>query len=77
MNQIQAGQTLTARSIGDHDCIYTAEVLERKGNFVTVKTEHKVKRVKIHKDGASEFIFAHGRFSMCPVFRAPQTLNRA
>lgn len=71
-NTIQAGQTLTARSIGDHDCIFKVEVIERKKNFATVKAMNAVKRVKIYlDDDGAEFIFALGRYSMAPVFRAP------
>ena len=68
---ITAGQTLKARSIGDADCIFTAEIIERKGSFVTVKAMGNMKRVKVQKDSdGNEFIYAIGKYSMCPVFRA-------
>lgn len=70
---IQVGQTLTARSICDSDCVFSVTVLARKGNFVTVKVMGNEKRVKINKeDDGSEYIYAHGKFSMCPIFRAPR-----
>lgn len=71
-NTIQTGQVLIARSICDHDCIFKAEVIERKNNFATVKAMNAIKRVKIFLDeDGTEFIFALGRYSMAPVFRAP------
>lgn len=71
-NTIRIGQTLTARSIGDHNCIFTAFIIDRKGKFATVKAMNAVKRVKIFiDDNGVEFIFALGRYSMAPVFRAP------
>ena len=70
MKTIKAGQTLTARSACDHQCVFTAEVLERKGAFVTVKTYENTRRVKVMNLGDGEFIYAMGKFSMCPVFWA-------
>jgi hypothetical protein len=69
--KIQKGQILKARSIGDQDCIFTVEVLDRKGSFITVKTQHGIKRVKVMGNGDDEFIYALGRYSMAPIFRAP------
>jgi len=73
MKTIQPGQTLTARSMCNYDCIFTATVISRSpsGKSVTVKTDTgRVARCKIHTDSTAEFIFAHGQFSMAPVFRA-------
>lgn len=68
---IKAGQILKARSGGDYDCVYTAEILDRKGAFVTVKSEgREPKRMKVHTFGEGEFIYALGKHSMCPIFRA-------
>lgn len=73
---IKAGTTLTARSIGDYNCVFTADILERNKSFVTVKAQDRVKRVKVHADSHGEFIYAHGKFSMCPIFRAKSVLNK-
>lgn len=68
---IQAGQTLTARSICDHDCIFSANVISRNKSFVTVKVQGNEKRVKVQTDSeGNEFVYAMGKHSMCPVFRA-------
>ena len=70
LKQIEAGQTLTARSVCDSDCVFTAEVLERKGAFVTVKAQGNTRRMKVMNLGDGEFIYALGKYSMCPIFRA-------
>jgi hypothetical protein len=67
---IKAGTILKARSICDYECIFTAEVLERKGQFATVKAQGNTRRVKIYNTGEGEFIYALGKFSMAPIFRA-------
>ena len=67
---IKTGQTLTARSVCDAGCVFSAEVLERKGAFVTVKALGNTRRVKVMNTGDGEFIFALGRYSMAPIFRA-------
>jgi hypothetical protein len=67
---IKSNTTITAKSICDADCIFTAEVLERKGNFVTVKVMNEVSRKKISHDmDGNEVVYALGKYSMCPVFR--------
>jgi len=68
---IQTGQTLKARSACDHECIFTAEVIERKGNWVMIKTDSRgVKRKKIMLDhDGHEFVYALGQYSMAPLFR--------
>ena len=70
MKTIRTGQQLTARSIGDHDCIFTAEIIERKGMFAIVKAQGIMRRMKVYTDERGEFIYALGKYSMCPVFRA-------
>jgi len=70
LNPITTGQTLSARSACDHDCIFQAEVIERKGAFATVKAQGITRRVKVMSDDSGEFIYAMGRYSMSPIFRA-------
>lgn len=68
--KIEAGQTLTARSICDYDCIYKLEVLSRKGAFAVIKwmNNEMRKKVLIDSDGC-EFIMPE-RYSMAPIFKA-------
>lgn len=65
------GTTLATRSICDHNCIFEAEILERKGNFVRVKAMGNIKRVKVFTDSRGiEYIYALGKYSMAPRFSA-------
>ena len=71
MDRFRKGQELSARSICDYNCIYTAKVLKRTAKTVTILGSiHGEKRVKIHTDDRGEFIFPHGRHSMAPIMRA-------
>jgi hypothetical protein len=69
-NTIQSGQTLKARSVCDWDCIFSVEVIERKGSFVTLKAQGNVSRKKVMTDDQGEYVFALGKYSMAPIFRA-------
>lgn len=69
-NTIEAGQILSTRSIGDHDCIYTVEVVDRKKSFATVRTDEGVKRCKVYTYEGREYIMPFGRYSMAPAFYA-------
>ena len=68
--KITTGQTLTARSICDHNCIFSLTVLERKGNFATVKFQGNEKRVKVRADEAGNEYVMPANYSMAPIFRA-------
>jgi predicted nucleic acid-binding Zn finger protein len=69
-NTIQTGSILTATSIGDSNCIWTATVIERKGNFITAKINGEVVRKKVNVYNGEEFVYLLGKYSMCPTFRA-------
>jgi hypothetical protein len=70
MKTIQTNTTITAKSICDSNCIFSAYVVERKGNWVTLKIDDKTFRKKIYKsfDG-SEYVLALGNYSMSPAFK--------
>ena len=70
IKRITAGTTLLARSIGDYNCVFKAEVLERKGQFVTVKAMNNIKRVKVFVMDGVECVYAFGKHSMAPLFKA-------
>ena len=71
MKTFTPGQQLSARSISNSDCKFTAEVLKRTAKTVTILTDDEgEKRCKIHNNNDQEYIFPYGRYSMCPVFRA-------
>lgn len=72
MKKFTVGQKLATRSICSHDTIYQAEVLKVTEKTVVIKEKHRgEKRCKIHHDrDGYEYIYPHGRYSMCPIFRA-------
>ena len=63
--------TILARCITDADTTFTATVHSVKGNFASVTAHGTTKRHKIHTDEEGvQFVFALGRYSMAPVFKA-------
>ena len=70
MSKFETGKTYTARSICDHDCIFSITVLARTAKTVTVKTMGETKRCKIQDIDGVEGVYAQGRFSMSPLFKA-------
>ena len=69
--QFKENQELSARSICDYNCIFTATVIKRTAKTVTIKIRGDQKRCKIQSDNdGNEFIFPLGRYSMAPTFKA-------
>lgn len=68
---IQKGSILSATSICDSNCKWTAQVIERKGNFITALIDGEIvrKKVKVSFDG-SEYAMLLGQYSMAPIFKA-------
>lgn len=70
MKTIKPNTTIKARSICDADCIFTAKVLDRKGDMVILQFNNEKpfkKKVKRNSDG-SEYVMALGNYSMAPAF---------
>ena len=70
MTTIQPNTTITAKSICDSNCIFSAKVLDRKGDMVTIQFNNETpfkKKVKRSFDG-SEYVMALGTYSMAPAF---------
>ncbi|MGX4263134.1 hypothetical protein ACWJXY_06675 [Clostridioides difficile] len=69
MIKFEVGKTYATRSICDHDCIYTIEVIRRTNKTLTYQESNNIKRVKIRFTEDSEYIKL-GNYSMAPVFYA-------
>jgi hypothetical protein len=68
---ITSGQTLTARSACDYDCIFQIEVLARTPKTATVRYQGKVSRCKIYTNNEGhEYVRALGTYSLAPSFYA-------
>jgi len=71
MKKFEVNQQLTARSICNHECIFTGSVIKRTSKTVTIKTDHGIERRKIFLDSeGNEMIWPFGTYSMAPIFRA-------
>lgn len=71
MKTIKPNTTISATLICDSNITINAYVIERKGDFVTLKVdgEKNIIRKKVKKafDG-SEYVLALGSYSMAPMF---------
>jgi hypothetical protein len=66
---IKAGMTLSTRSICDHNCIYSIDVISRTVKTATIKdTCNRIKRTKIHIRDGVEFLMPE-RYSFAPIFK--------
>jgi hypothetical protein len=77
IHQFDIGQTYTARSVCDHDCIFAFKVTERRGQMITLVARTGTYRRKVFISDGAEAVFPLGRYSMAPMLRAtpaPATL---
>jgi len=73
MRQFEIGKTYTARSICDHECIFTYRIVKRTAKTVTIKCFNGdlVRRtVKRSYDGSAEICWPDGIYSMAPIITA-------
>lgn len=72
MKTIKTGQTLTSRSICDHNCIFELFIIERKGNFCTIKEPGSdyTRRVKVRLNYDGDECLRPDTYSMCPTYKA-------
>jgi hypothetical protein len=63
-----AGEEVSARSIGDYDCIFKFTVISRTAKFVTLQYFNDIKRVGIKVRDGREYCYPLGNYSMaCSV----------
>lgn len=67
MKTFSPGTTYTAQSAVDSDTSFSITVAKRTAKTITTTDG---KRCGIHVIADSEVVFADGRYSMCPVYRA-------
>lgn len=70
VQKFETGKTYTARSVCDYDCVFSMDVMSRTEKTVTVKVMGETKRCKIKEIDGVEAVYALGRYSMAPLFRA-------
>jgi hypothetical protein len=69
MTQITTNSILKATSICDSNCIWIANVIERKGNFITAKIGNEIMRKKVKVWNDEEYVMLLGNYSMAPMFK--------
>ena len=75
MTTFQTGKTYYTRSIGDHNCIFSIEVLKRTKCMLTVKTGMgELKTLRINKKDSAYFnaeaVKPEGSYSFAPIITA-------
>jgi hypothetical protein len=69
MKTIQKNTILKATSVCDSNCVWTAKVIDRKGNFITALLDNQIVRKKINVWNGEEFVYLLGKYSMAPIFK--------
>jgi len=75
MTIFKPGKHYYTRSIGDHNCIFSAMILSRTAKTVSAYIDEgsKVQRFRVTVIGGQETIMPHGRYSMAPCIGAEGT----
>lgn len=73
ISKFQVGKSYSCRSLCDHNCIFTFEVVARTPQFVTIKAPivrggQAARKVRVL--GTAEQLDPLGRYSMSPVLSA-------
>lgn len=77
--RFQVGKTYFTRSLCDHECIFSFEIVSRTEKTVTIKWygDYVTRRkIRIGSDGV-ERIDPHGRYSMSPILSADDVREAA
>ena len=70
VTRFAVGNTYTARSIGDYNCIISATVIKRTTKTVTANVDGEIKTFRPGIYDGAEYFMPWGSFSMCPSIRA-------
>jgi hypothetical protein len=69
MKTIEKNTILKATSVCDSNCVWTAKVIERKGNFITALIQGEIVRKKVNIWNNEEYVYLLGKYSMAPIFK--------
>ena len=69
MKAIEKNTILKATSVCDSNCVWTAKVIERKGNFIIAVIQGKIVSKKVNVWNGEEFVYLLGKYSMAPIFK--------
>lgn len=69
MSKIENNSILTATSVCDSNCVWTAKVIERKGDFIKAEIDGQIVRKKVKVWNGEEYVLLLGSYSMAPIFK--------
>jgi hypothetical protein len=73
MSKFESGKTYQSRSIGDHNCIFTMQVVSRTAKTIKIVDMHdatSIKTLRVAMYEGDETVKPLGTYSMCVVMRA-------
>ena len=70
MKQFETGKEYSARSICDHNCIFSFTILKRTAKSVWVKVHGETVRRQIEIYDNAESFYPFGKYSMAAIIRA-------
>ena len=70
MAKFEVNKKYYTRSICDHNCIFTMEVVSRTEKTIKANVDGILKTLRIKTDNNIEFVLPQGNYSMCPIIRA-------
>lgn len=77
IERFKVGETYGERSICDHNCVFSAKVVNRTKKTVTFyEPSRGLYKCRPHIWDGAEAVYPYGRYSMCTVFSADRTLAR-
>jgi hypothetical protein len=70
IKMFEVGNTYTARSICDFNCVFSFQVIKRTAKTITVNGEGKIRNLRPYIYNGAEQAMPLGRYSMAPVITA-------
>lgn len=70
MAKFEVGKTYWTRSVCDHDCIISVEILSRTDKTIKTRALGEMKTLRIKEWSGVEQVKPWGNYSMCPIISA-------
>ncbi len=70
MAKFETGKTYFTRSVCDHDCIITLDVISRTAKTIKARTNRGEQTFRISEYEGVEQVRPWGNYSMCPILGA-------
>ena len=75
MKPFIVGKTYQSRSIGDSNCVFTAQIVKRTPKTVTAIVDREQKNFRVDVYEGVEFFRPFGNYSMAPIIRADKEVQ--